>query len=100
MEIHYADINGDIDKVLSIEGYVPKLSRSFKTIINIVDNTYDTNNEEYILIKYKNILYCVDTTLINMKINYNSYKNKLDYDKYKIPVNVYITMIGSIISDL
>ena len=100
MEIHYADINGDINKVLSIEGYVPKLSRSFKTIINIVDNTYDTNSEEYILIKYKNILYCVDTTLINMKINYNSYKNKLNYGKYKIPTNVYIAMIGSIITEL
>ena len=100
MEIHYADIYGDINNVLTIEGYVPTISRSFKTVINIVDNAYDTNSEQYMLIKYNNKLYCIETTLINMKINYTSYKNKLDYNKYKIPVNVYIAMIGSIITDL
>ncbi len=100
MEIHYSEVYGNINNVLTIEGYVPKLTRSFKTVINIVDNTYDTKSEQYMLIKYNNKLYCIETTLINMKINYNSYKNKLDYDKYKIPTNVYIAMIGSIISDL
>ena len=105
MNFEFYYIKGNLDKdVLHMEGYYKPSKRYFKVSINIVDTLYDSKDEQYILVKYNNKLYCIETTLINNPlISIVSTKIPLknfNYLNYNIPVNVYMTMIGSIVSDI
>ena len=103
MDLQIYEIKGNIEKnVLNIIGYHEQTKRYFQIYINIVDMSYNTTNEQCILVKQDNKLYCIETPLMtNIIASKKKYNIKnFNYIKYNIPDTVYMSMIGSIVSNL
>tara|TARA_Y100000996_G_C22198301_1_gene510156 strand:- start:57 stop:356 length:300 start_codon:yes stop_codon:yes gene_type:complete len=99
MNIQFYEVNGSIDSKLIIKGYCTLLNRYFTTEICLT--TDEVSSDENIIIKDGNKLYKITTTLINT-ILLDNQNDTIDfnYNYYNIPSYVYITMIGSIVTDL
>ena len=103
MNLQIYEIQGNIEKdVLNIIGYHEHTKRYFQIYINTVDMSYNSTNEECILVKQDNKLYCIETTLMtNIIASKKKYHIKnFNYVKYNIPITVYMSMIGSIVTNL
>ena len=103
MTLQIYEIKGNIEKdALNIIGYHEHTKRYFQIYINTVDMSYGNTNEQCILVKQDNKLYCIETTLMTtIPASKKKYHIKnFNYIKYNIPETVYMSMIGSIVTNL
>ena len=100
MDLKIHNVSGNINKIITIEGYEIVTKRTFKVLINIVDSSTNSINEEYVLVKFDNQLYCIETILDIPTNAIKKKKLKFNYRDYNIPICVYMTMVGSIVSDI
>tara|TARA_B100002019_G_scaffold284995_1_gene293417 strand:+ start:229 stop:531 length:303 start_codon:yes stop_codon:yes gene_type:complete len=100
MDFEIYNVSENINNIITIEGYEIFTKRKFKVLINIVDSSTDNVNEEYILVKFENQLYCIETILDIPTNAIEKKRKKFNYRDYDIPVCVYEAMVGSIVSDI
>lgn len=100
MDFQIYNVSGNINNIITIEGYEIFTKRKFKVLINIVDSSTDSINEEYIIVKFDNKLYCIETILDIPIKTIEKKRKKFDYIHYDIPACVYMAMVGSIVSDI
>lgn len=102
MIIKFFSINGNIerkDNVLTIIGYTEYFNKYFELKIKLCNNisyVIDARSDESnIIVKHERNFYSIQSMFFDHIIESNRCIN-FNYAKYKIPVSVYITMMGLI----
>jgi len=103
MNIIYYKVNGSIKDCITIEGYYPNEKRHFVCRIEkIKDHNFFTPEfpESTIVLKNNNYFYSLYIDLYFSEGIPPGKKITFDYNNYNIPVTIYMTMIGMIVTVL
>ena len=103
MNIIYYKVHGNIKDCISIEGYYFEQKRHFVCRIEkIKDHNVFTPDfsESTIVLKNNDDFYTIDIDLYFSERIPNGKQITFDYNNYNIPVTIYMTMIGMIVTVL
>ena len=103
MNIIYYKVNGSITDCISIEGYYFERKRHFVCRIEkIKDHNVFTPDfpESTIILKNNDDFYTIDIDLYFSEKIPPGKQITFDYNNYNIPVTIYMTMIGMIVTVL
>ena len=103
IKYYYAERKyNEFEEQIVINGYTPILKTHFSTLItrlNQVADLVDDHNEGCIVVQSGNWFYKIETTLC-VNIEENNQPIKFNYTKYNLSPQVYMSFIGSIVTQL
>ena len=103
IKYYYAERKyNEFEEQIFIKGYSPIIDMDFHTLItrlNQIADLVDDNNEACIVVQSGNWFYKIETTLC-VNIEENNQPIKFDYTKYNLSPQVYMSFIGSIVTQL